>query len=123
MTSQCSTRMPSRLDVCAVLDVVRRPESFSRRVVAFVEQRVKRLEHKVFVFLLDRFVRMILLLVCCAWSRCRCGTNLKQLGYTQAHGEQALRCSAIAEFSADQASLLSFNSLAPNPLQNVRRAI
>ena len=51
-----------RLDMRAVLDVLRRPESFSRCVVAFVEQRVKRLEYKVFVLLLACFLRMILLL-------------------------------------------------------------
>jgi hypothetical protein len=41
--------------------------------------------------------------VCCAWSK--------------------YRCSAIAEFSAAYASVLPLNSLAPNPLKNVRRAI
>src|SRR5258708_2073641 len=48
------------LDVCAVLDVLRRPERFSRRIVTLVEQRVKRLEYKIFVFLLDRFFHLIL---------------------------------------------------------------
>ena len=49
-----------RLDVCAVLDVVRRSECFGRRIVALVEQCVKRLEYKIFVFLLDRFLHLIL---------------------------------------------------------------
>src|SRR5579863_4791463 len=49
-----------RLDVCAVLDVLRRPERFSRRIVALIEQRLKRLEYKIFVFLLDRFLHLIL---------------------------------------------------------------
>ena len=47
----------------AVLDIVRRPEGFSRSVVALVEQRVERLQHELFVFLLDRFLRMILLFI------------------------------------------------------------
>jgi hypothetical protein len=39
--------------------VPRRPERFSRRIVVFVEHRVRRLEYKIFVFLLDRFLHLI----------------------------------------------------------------
>ena len=48
-TDQSEQSFASRGDMRAVLDVLRRPEAFSRRVVAFVEERVEGFEN-------DRFV-------------------------------------------------------------------
>lgn len=62
---------------------------------------------------------MILLLFSCIRQKCNWRTKPKQLGSAWVYAKQAFRCSAIAEFSAGQPSLLTFNSLASNPLENV----
>ena len=52
VADQIEQSIATRINVCAVLDIVRRPIPFSCLIVALVKQRVERFEYQRLIFLL-----------------------------------------------------------------------
>src|SRR6266702_1326135 len=51
-------------DIGTVLDIVGRPEAFGRGIVALVEQRIKRFQHEILVFLFGAHCLLLLFVIC-----------------------------------------------------------
>jgi hypothetical protein len=56
---QIEQALTARLDMSAVLDVIRGPEALRRRVVALIEHRVERLQNQGFVFRFDCLTHIV----------------------------------------------------------------
>src|SRR4029077_10649083 len=63
VADQIEQSIATRFDVCAVLDIVRRPILLGGRVIPLVKQCVEGVEHQRFVFLLYRLIHNNLLIL------------------------------------------------------------
>src|SRR6266567_8114585 len=116
-------------DIGTVLDIVGRPEAFGRGIVALVEQRIKRFQHEILVFLFGAHCLLLLFVIC--WVEGRVGglnfaiSHGDELNFCARHATRAFRtrfdvCAAAAAFlrklvGAPSAALYDqFGKLSPN---------